>query len=146
MTMCKSKPASTGPQGTSVVLEWKAAQAEGENVKVTLVVGGEAVELGTLNAASDDGPGTPALCKVGEQATPTVVEFHCGVMPAYNYFKAELVGKELVITRISGVDEAMDPAAKEETKEVKRMPVKGGALTVAPYAAPAAAPPAAPAA
>src|SRR5512147_3145831 len=87
---CKSKPASTGPQGKSVALEWKAAQAEDENVTITLVVGGEAVELGKLNAASDDGPGTPAQCHVGDKPTPTAVEFHGGMTPAFNYFRAEL--------------------------------------------------------
>lgn len=139
---CKTKPASTGPQATSVALEWKAAQAEDENVTVTLVVAGEAVELGKLSAASDDGPGTPAQCSLGDKPTPTAVEFHCGHTPAFNYFRAELVGKELVISHVSGVDANPDGPPTPEIKEVKRVPVKGGALTVAPYAAPAAAPPA----
>lgn len=140
---CKTKPASTvGNQGNALALEWTAVQAEAEHVDVTLLVGGEAVPLGKLSAASDDGPGTPERCSVGDKPTPTAVEFRCGMTPAYNYFRAELVGKELVITHVSGVDTAADPAAKPEIKEVKRMPVKGGALSVAPYGTPAATPPA----
>lgn len=143
---CKSKPAVNAGnqgQGKTVALEWKATQGEGELVTVTLLVAGEPVTLGTLNAAADDAPGTPAQCKVGDKPTPTTAEFWCGGTPAYNYFHAEIVGKELVITHISGVDAAVaDPGAKEEVKEVKRVPVKGGTLTVAPFTPPAAAPPA----
>ena len=49
------------------------------------------------------------------------------------------MGGELVITLETGVD-GSDGAPEEKKQEVKRIPVKGGALVVAPYVKPATPP------
>jgi hypothetical protein len=123
--------ASTDTSGP-VKIAWLVTQAEGENVDVTLVVAGQKVPLGTLNAMSDDAPGTPSTCAVQRNAQPTKTVFVCGATPAYNSFALELKGSELVIHRVSGVDG--DPNS-DRNDEVKRIAVKGAFLEVAPYAA-----------
>ena len=131
-----SKPAEVNNAGggTAAKLEWRASQGQDENVNVTLVVAGQEIALGKLNAASDDAPGTPSTCSVGEKSTATSVEFTCGATPAYNYFVAELKGGELVISLVTGVDQ--DPGS-EKRAEVKRLPATFSSLTVAPYVKPA---------
>lgn len=120
-----------------IPLAWQAKQADGENVEVTLLVGGKPHVIGKLSAAADDGPGTPARCDTMPSPKPTSVGFTCGGTPAYNHYRADLQGAELIITLETGVD---GNPGDDKKQEVKRIPVKGGALVVAPYVKPATPP------
>jgi hypothetical protein len=123
---CGAKPPTPPPptpaseQGTPIRLEWKAEQADDGRVDVSLVVDGKEQQVGLLDAATETEPGTPATCAL-RAAYPLRSEFQCG---AVNYYTAELHTGELVITLSDG----------EHTSEVKRFPVEGDALAVAPYA------------
>jgi hypothetical protein len=136
MVGCGGKPVPpTTPSnqgGDAVELAWRATQAADESVDVTLVVAGTPHALGQLSAASDDAPGTPKTCTIAK-STETMSEFTCGMTPAYNMYFAELAGSELIVTRVSGVDNEIDPEAQEERLEVKRIPVNGTKLTTTPY-------------
>jgi hypothetical protein len=127
-----STPSTPGQTGT-VELAWNVQQAADENVNVTLVVAGQEIVIGPLNAGTDDlAPGTPATCSVA-RSSATVSEFTCGGTPAYNHYVARLEGRELVVTFVAGVDKEIAPDATEERREVKRIPVTGTALVTAPY-------------
>ncbi|MBX3155730.1 MAG: hypothetical protein KF773_07010 [Deltaproteobacteria bacterium] len=126
-------PPGGGADGV-IALTWQAKQADGEHVEVTLVVGGTPHVLGKLNAAADDAQGTPRTCDTMPSPAPTSVGFTCGGTPAFNHYRVDLRGAELVITLETGVD---GEATSEKSEEVKRIPVKGGSLTVAPYVKPA---------
>ena len=141
LAACGGKTGSGGGGSakSDIAVSWQAKQADGENVEVTVVVAGKPYVLGKLNAASDDAPGTPATCDTMASPKPTSVGFTCGGTPAYNHYRADLVGGELVITLETGVD-GSDGAPEEKKQEVKRIPVKGGALVVAPYVKPATPP------
>jgi hypothetical protein len=118
----------------NIPLTWQAKQADGDHVEVTLLVGGTPHVIGKLSAAADDGPGTPGRCDTMPSPTATSVGFTCGGTPAYNHYRADLKGAELVITLETGVDASPQD---EKKQEVKRIPVKGSSLTVAPYVKPA---------
>jgi hypothetical protein len=125
------KPAPGG-SGDDIPIGWQATQGEDERVNVSLVVAGQSHAVGTLDAAADDAPGTPATCSIAE-TTPTTSRFTCGGTPAYNYLVAEVEGGELVVTRVSGIDPAMESDEPERRDEVKRVAVTGKTLTTAPY-------------
>src|ERR1700704_954125 len=74
----------------AVKIEWQAVQGEGQNVDVTIVVAGQELPLGTLNAVSADN--APSTCTL-RKAEATVTEFSCGATSSYNYFLAELKAK-----------------------------------------------------
>jgi len=133
--------AARGP----IAVEWRAAlvpDAGAEQARITIVVAGSPAALGSLSVEADGNEdGTLAACQIRtDLAKPTKTAFECGGTPAYNYLVAELVGAELVVTRIEGVD----PDPSEETRTVvQRIPVTGTRLVVAPWtppATPAAAP------
>lgn len=140
LAACGGKSTGGGGAGGAkgdIAMSWQAKQADGENVEVTVVVAGKPYVLGKLDAASDDAPGTPATCDTMVSPKPTSVGFTCGGTPAYNHYRADLVGNELVITLETGVDSG-ESTTDEKKQEVKRIPVKGSALVVAPYVKPAA--------
>lgn len=111
------------PAGRAIAIEWKATQAEGDHVLVTIVVDGKPIELGTLPAATETEPGTPWTCAL-RAAHGTRTELACGDLASY--FAAELNGSELAISLV----------APEGAREVTRVPVAGNALAVKPYALP----------
>jgi hypothetical protein len=123
----------------SAQVEWRAVQAPEEQVVVTLVVDGKAHELGKISAASDDAPGTPGTCKDMDDPapTPTSIGFVCGGTPAYNYYRAEVKGTEIVVTLVTGTD---GEDGSEHHSEVKKIPVEKPTMTVKAYTPPAGTP------
>lgn len=117
-------PASAG---RPIHVEWKAAQADREQVIVTIVVDGQAIDLGLLPAATDTEAGTPNTCAL-RSAHPLRTELTCGDMMAF--FAAELTQGELVISFVDG----------GQWREMRRIPVDGEGLAVAPYRLPFTAP------
>jgi hypothetical protein len=114
-------PSPVGDVGPPIALEWKAEQADGGRVDVSLMIDGTAQHVGLLDAQTDTEAGTPATCAL-RAAYPLRSEFQCG---AGNYYAAELHAGELVITLDDGAAHAV---------EVKRLPVDGDRLAVRPYA------------
>jgi len=109
--------------GRAISVEWKATQGDGDQVVVTIVVDRKAFDLGLLPAATDMEAGTPNTCAL-RSAHPLRTEFVCGDMSAF--FAAELEGSELVILFVDG----------NNWKEMRRIPVYGEGLAVAPYRLP----------
>jgi hypothetical protein len=109
--------------GRAISIEWKASQADGDQVVVTIVVDRKAIDLGLLPAATEMEAGTPNTCAL-RSAHPLRTEFVCGDMSAF--FAAELEGNELVILFVDG----------HQWKEMRRVPVYGEGLAVAPYRLP----------
>lgn len=118
-------PAEQAPPsfGRPISIEWKAAQGDGDSVIVTILVDRKATELGLLPAGTDSEAGTPNTCAL-RAAHPLRTEFVCGDLSAY--FAAELHGDELVIIYVDG----------NVSREMRRLPVYGEGLAVAPYAMP----------
>lgn len=118
-------PAEEPPpsMGRPISVEWKASQADGDQVVVTLVVDGKAIDLGLLPAGTDTEPGTPNTCAL-RSAHPLRTEFVCGDMRAF--FAAELEAGELVISYVEG----------NTWNPMRRIPVYGEGLAVAPYRLP----------
>ncbi len=106
--------------GRAIRIDWRAEQADGGRVTVTLVVDGKAETLGLLDAATDDEPGSPSTCAI-RAAHPLRTEFLCGDLT--RYYRATLERGELVVTFIDG----------EQHAEVKRIEVVGEGLAVTPY-------------
>ena len=106
--------------GRPISIEWKAEQADGDRVNVLLVIDGKTQQIGLLDAATENEPGTPNTCAL-RAAHPLRSEFQCG---AVNFYAAALHAGELVITINDG----------SHTIEVKRFPVEGEGLAVRPYA------------
>lgn len=126
--------ASTAAPAEGVLLEWKAKKrGAGTKVHVTLMVGEREVDLGDVDATSDDeGSGTPAACSIfGQENTRTSSRFGCGGTPAYHFFTASLRGGALVVTSTQGVD---GERGSETVKEVARVPASGAALVLRPFA------------
>jgi hypothetical protein len=113
-------PASVG---RAISIVWRAEQADDDQVSVTIVVDRKAVPLGLLPAATDMEAGTPNTCAL-RAAHPLRTEFVCGDLSTF--FVAELQGAELVLSIVGG----------NRWQEVKRVPVFGEGLAVAPYAMP----------
>lgn len=118
-----------GVSARPVMIAWNAVPAAGERVTVSIVVNSEPVTLGTLDAATDDSPGSPKSCSIAD-SSPTKVVFGCGATPAYNFYEAGLAGDALTIELVTGVDG--EPGSEKRTF-VTRVPVTGTALQVAPY-------------
>lgn len=118
--------------GRAISIEWKASQAEGDQVVVTLVVDRKPIDLGLLPAGTDTEPGTPNTCAL-RSAHPLRTELTCGDMRAF--FAAELEPGELVISYVEG----------NTWTPMRRIPVYGEGLAVAPYRLPYPVEPAPPA-
>jgi hypothetical protein len=118
-------PAEEPPpsMGRAISIVWRAAQADGDLVAVTIVVDRKPIDLGVLPAATDMEAGTPNTCAL-RAAHPLRTEFVCGDLSAF--FAAELEQGELVISYVEG----------HEWKEMRRIPVFGEGLAVAPYELP----------
>jgi hypothetical protein len=107
----------TGPaEPRAVVVEWKVEQGDGNTVEVSLVVDGNAVAIGALDAATEYEAGTPSTCAL-RAASARRTEIVCGDA---NAFIADLVEGELLVTLAAG----------EQRSEVKRIRVDGEALSV----------------
>ena len=109
-----------GSVGRPISIEWKAAQADGDQVAITIVVDGKATDLGLLPAATDMEAGTPNTCAL-RSAHPLRTELTCGDMRAF--FAAELEAGELVISFVDG----------NRWREMRRIPVYGEGLEVRPF-------------
>lgn len=124
---CGASPPPPTPQeldpsiGRAIRIVWRAEQADGGQVMVTLVVDGKDATLGVLDAATEYEAGTPATCAL-RAAHPLRTEFLCGDLT--RYYRATLENDELVVMLVDG----------EQQTEVKRIPVVGEGLAVAPYA------------
>jgi hypothetical protein len=124
---CGASPPPPRPQpvdpsiGRAIRIDWRAEQADGGRVTVTLVVDGEENAVGLLDATTELELGTPSTCGI-RAAHPLRTEFACGELTSY--YSATLEEEELVVTFVDG----------EQHAEVKRIPVVGEALAVAPYA------------
>jgi hypothetical protein len=106
-----------------LAIEWKVAQADGDQVAVTLVVDGKPFEVGVLPAATETEPGSPSTCAL-RAAGATLTAITCGDLSSS--IAAELRGEELVIARIDGT----------VRQELRRIPVYAGSLAVAAYRMP----------
>jgi hypothetical protein len=104
----------------AIAIQWRAAQDDGDRVLVTIVVDGTAIELGTLDAATELEQGTPRSCAL-RASHPLRTEFLCGDLTSS--FAAELHGEELVIEQVE----------HGKRHEIRRVPVAGDALAVRPY-------------
>jgi hypothetical protein len=113
------------PPAPPLSLEWKAAQADGDQVAITLVVDGRPIELGVLPAATEMEPGTPATCAL-RSASLDRTELTCGDLTSR--FGAELGPDALAIYRVDG----------NTRTELRRIEVYAGSLAVAPYRLPTA--------
>ena len=113
-------PSPLSEMGRPISIEWKAEQADADRVNVLLVIDGKSQQIGLLDAATENEPGTPNTCAL-RAAHPLRSEFQCG---AVNFYAAELRAGELVISINDG----------SHTIEVKRFPVEGDGLAVRPYA------------
>jgi hypothetical protein len=109
--------------GRPISIEWKAAQGDGDQVVISIIVDGKTIDLGLLPAATDTEAGTPNTCAL-RSAHPLRTELTCGDMSAF--FAAELEASELVISFVDGHD----------WREMRRIPVFGEGLAVKPYALP----------
>ncbi|NVB77018.1 MAG: hypothetical protein HOV81_01365 [Kofleriaceae bacterium] len=124
---CGATPPPPTPQeldpssGRAIRIQWRAEQADGGLVTVSLVVDGKAETLGQLDASTEFELGSPATCAL-RAAHPLRTEFLCGDLA--RYYRATLERDELVVTLV--VD-------GEQPTEVKRIPVVGEGLSVAPY-------------
>jgi hypothetical protein len=96
-------------------VEWKVEQGAGNTVDVSLVVEGNAIPIGTLDAATEHEAGTPSTCAL-RAASPRRTEIVCGDANAY---VADLVDGALVISLVG-----------QKRSEVKRVPVAGDTLAV----------------
>ena len=101
-----------------VTIEWKVEQGDGNLVNVALEVDGRKVEIGALDAATEQEAGTPATCAL-RAASTTRSEIVCGDT---NAFEAELRGEEHVL-HVSRIE-------NDKTTDVKRIPVDGETLVV----------------
>ena len=104
-------------------IEWRAEQAEGDQVLVSIVVDGKSIALGELAAGTETEAGSPRTCAV-RAAHPLRTEFGCGAMESF--YTAELQGEELVL----GILE------HGKARELQRFQVYADGLAVKPYALP----------
>ena len=110
--------------GRPISVEWKAEQADGNAVNVTLVVDGKPIAVGTLDSLSEESVGNtigPQTCAL-RAAHPLRTELVCGMG---NYYAAELHEGELVISLVA--------AEGEKPVEVKRMPATGEGFSVSAF-------------
>ncbi len=131
-------PHATGPSGAAVPVSWQAVAAKDSHVTITLVVAGTPYTLGELDATADDMPPSPATCSVQKNTTPSEATFACGGTPAYNAYRARIESGQLVVTLETGVENGDGPMENAKSLEVKRLPIAGGSLAVAPYSPPTA--------
>ena len=120
--------------GPGVTVAWRAQQATGSQVDVSLIVEGKEVSLGTLDATSEDtdpASGTPGACSIA-RADATATQLTCGATAQIQAYLVELRDGELVISQLTGVEQ---DRASHARREIKRVPVDATTLTVAPYAA-----------
>jgi hypothetical protein len=104
-------------------IEWRAEQADGDQVLVSIVVDGKSIALGALAAGTETEHGSPRTCAV-RAAHPLRTEFACGDMASF--YTAELQGEELVIKLLEG----------GVSHELQRFEVYADGLAVRPYAMP----------
>ncbi len=108
-----------------LALSWKVVGAGTDKVTVSLAFADQTIPLGTLQAASDDGPGGVGTCAMKNHGTSSS-ELSCGYTPYYNSYVATLSGGALVVTMKDGVDE--DPPKPLKTTEITRKPTTATSL------------------
>lgn len=114
LVACAKPPQPAAPQSVAIVVQWKVEAGDGDRVNVTLVVDGTPLVIGALASTTNDAAG-PSTCAV--RSAPLRTELVCGDA---NYYAADLIASELVITFVDGLTKS----------EVKRVPVTGDALAV----------------
>jgi len=100
-------------------LAWKLANMPNERVAVSIVVGEQTIPLGSLDAMSDDAPGTVATCSMKNAGT-TSSKLECGATPHFNFYTAKISGGALVVTLTDGVDVGPSPDSTQGVSEVLR--------------------------
>jgi hypothetical protein len=115
----------------AVAVTWRIAPADGRDVEVSLVVDGHEQHVGRLRA---DGAraGSPKTCAL-RLSTPTEAGLSCGYTTDLNYFAAELVGGDLVVTLHTGFESEGDGPIENPPIEMLRVAAHGSRLVVAPY-------------
>lgn len=104
----------------AIQVRWKVAQAEGDDVLVSIIVDGRAHDLGALTAGTETEPGTPHTCAL-RAAHPLRTELTCGDLTSF--YVAELQGEQLVFWFDDG----------SARRELRRIDVYGDGLSVAPF-------------
>ena len=119
------------PPAQTVAIAWRTAPAEGRDVEVSVVVDGDARRVGRLRA---DGPraGSPKTCAL-RLSTQTESGLSCGDTTDLNYYAAELVAGDLVVTLHTGFESEGDGPIENPPIEMLRLAVHGSRLVVAPY-------------
>jgi hypothetical protein len=135
-----ASPAPIGASASSAAsaskpirLVWKARKhGESTKLRITLVADEQPVDLGEMDATSDEASsGTPAACSIAaKESTKTSSRFGCGGTPAYHFYTASLRGGALVVTLTEGVE---GERGSEKVKEIKRIPTTAAALEVRPF-------------
>ncbi len=116
-----------------VAIEWRVARGTDKRVEVTIVVAGIPTTLGSLHAGAESGPSGPKTCHI-ITGTESESRFSCGNTSAFNGFDATLVDSELVI-ELETFTETGKLSTDRKLVEVKRLPVAGDQLVVAPFVA-----------
>ena len=127
---CAGAPHPVPPAHT-VALAWRTAPAGGRDVEVSVIVDGDARRVGLLRA---DGvrAGSPKICAL-RLPTQTESGLSCGYTTDLNYYAAELVRGDLVVTLHTGFESEGDGPIENPPIEVLRLAVHGSRLAVAPY-------------
>jgi len=116
-----------------VSIEWRVARGTAKHVEVTIVVAGSPTALGSLHAGAVSGRSGPKTCHI-ITGTESESRFSCGNTSAFNGYDATLVGSELVI-ELETFTETGKMSTDRKLVEVKRLPVAGDQLVVAPFIA-----------
>ncbi len=104
----------------AIGIVWKVTQGEGDDVLVSIVVDRKRHELGPLAAATESEAGSPQTCAL-RAAHPLRTELTCGDLT--RFYVVELRGDELVFSYDNGTARS----------ELRRIPVYGDGLSVAPF-------------
>ena len=127
---CAGAPHPVPPAHT-VAIAWRTAPTDGRDVEVSVVVDGDARRVGLLRA-DGAGAGSPKTCAL-RLSTPTETGLWCGYTTDLNYYAAELVGGELVVTLHTGFESEGDGPIENPAIEMLRLAVHGSRLVVAPF-------------
>jgi hypothetical protein len=118
------------PEAISV--SWHTAPSAGRDVDVAIVVDGRAHPVGRLRADGEQ-LGSPKTCTLRGSRQSTATALMCGYSLAFNYFEADLIAGELVVTLHTGYDSEGEGPIENAPVEMMRIPLHASKLAVAPY-------------